>query len=85
MRAILPERSRVVGAPARCGIGYARPAAIAWNVLGMLDFVVALITGVTYISPFVRQLATTGASTAYVNYVLIISRLRRSDHERVSH
>ena len=38
----------------------------------MLDFVVALITGVTYISPFVRQLATTGASTAYVKYVLII-------------
>jgi hypothetical protein len=51
---------------------YARTAAIAWNLLGILDFVVALVTGVTYIPPFVRQLALTGASTAYVNYVLII-------------
>jgi hypothetical protein len=51
---------------------YARTAAIAWKLLGILDFVVALVTGVTYIPPFVRQLAMTGASTAYVNYVLII-------------
>ncbi len=51
---------------------YARPAAIAWNLLGILDFAVALVTGVTYIPPFVRQPAVSGASTAYVNYVLII-------------
>jgi len=51
---------------------YARPATIAWNLLGILDFVIALVTGVTYIPPFVRQLAIAGASTAYVNYVLII-------------
>lgn len=51
---------------------YARTAAIGWNLLGILDFMVALITGVTYIPSFVRQLAMTGASTAYVNYVLII-------------
>jgi len=51
---------------------YARSAAIAWNLLGILDFVVALITGVTYIPPFVRQLALSGASIQYINYVLII-------------
>jgi hypothetical protein len=51
---------------------HARSAAIGWNLLGILDFLVALITGVTYIPPFVRHLATTGASTRYVNYVLII-------------
>jgi hypothetical protein len=54
------------------GNPYARPAAIAWNLLGALDFVVALVTGVTYIPPFVRQIALSGASTAYLNYVLII-------------
>jgi hypothetical protein len=51
---------------------YARTAAIGWNLLGMLDLLVALVTGVTFIPPFVRHLAVTGASTRYVNYVLII-------------
>jgi hypothetical protein len=51
---------------------HARTAAIAWNFLGILDFVVALVTGVTFIPPFVRQLAMTGASTRYINFVLII-------------
>jgi hypothetical protein len=51
---------------------YARTAAIGWNLLGILDFMLALITGVTYIPPFVRQLAAMGASTRYVNYILII-------------
>jgi hypothetical protein len=51
---------------------YARAAAIGWNLLGILDFVVALVTGVTYIPPFVGRLAAAGASTRYVNYVLII-------------
>jgi hypothetical protein len=51
---------------------YARTAAIGWNLLGILDLMVALITGVTYIPPFVRQLASIGASTLYVNYILII-------------
>jgi hypothetical protein len=51
---------------------YARAAAIGWNLLGILDLIVALITGVTYIPPFVRHLAVTGVSTLYVNYVLII-------------
>lgn len=54
------------------GKPYARWVAIGWNLLGILDLIVALITGVTYIPPFVRQLAVTGASTLYVNYVLII-------------
>jgi hypothetical protein len=51
---------------------YARTAAIGWNLLGILDLIVALITGVTYIPPFVRHLAVSGVSTLYVNYVLII-------------
>jgi hypothetical protein len=51
---------------------YARTAAIGWNLLGILDLVVALITGVTYIPPFVRQHAAMVASPLYINYVLII-------------
>src|SRR5262245_60886466 len=51
---------------------YARTAAIGWNLLGILDFMIALITGVTFIPPFVRHLAVSGASTRYVNYILII-------------
>jgi small-conductance mechanosensitive channel len=50
----------------------ARPLAIGWNVLGLLDFVGALVTGVLFIEPFALQLAASGLSLAYVNYVLII-------------
>jgi hypothetical protein len=51
---------------------YARTAAIGWNLLGILDLMLALITGVIYIPPCVRRLAAMGASTLYVNYILII-------------
>ncbi len=54
------------------GNSYARKAAILWNLLGILDLIVALITGVTYIPPFMRNLARNGGSPLYINYVLII-------------
>lgn len=51
---------------------FGRALAIAWNLLGMLDFVVALVTGMVFIGPYVRQLAVTGHSIAYLDYVLMI-------------
>ena len=51
---------------------YARQLALAWNALGMLDFAVALGTGIAFIGPYVRQLARTGHSIAYLDYVLMI-------------
>jgi hypothetical protein len=54
------------------GHPYARTLAIGWNMLGLLDFAVALMTGIIYTGPFAAQLATTGASLSYLNYVLIV-------------
>ncbi len=51
---------------------YARALAIGWNLLGILDFITALSTGATFITPFARQLAASGMSLSYLNYVLII-------------
>jgi len=51
---------------------YARTAAILWNFLGILDLVIALGTGSTFIPPFAAQLAASGVSVLYLNYVLII-------------
>jgi hypothetical protein len=51
---------------------YARAVAIVWNLLGLLDLVTALITGTINIAPFATQLAATGVSPLYLNYVLII-------------
>ena len=51
---------------------YACTLAIGWNLLGLLDFIVALTTGITYIGPFAAQLATSAVSLGYLNYVLII-------------
>jgi hypothetical protein len=51
---------------------YARVLGIGWNLLGLLDFVGALITGILYIGPFAAQLAASGVSPLYVNYVLIV-------------
>ena len=51
---------------------YARGLVIGWNLLGLLDFVVALVTGITYIGPFSARVAASGVSLAYLNYVLII-------------
>ena len=51
---------------------YARGVALAWNLLGILDLIVALVTGATFIPPFATQLAASGVSVLYLNYVLII-------------
>ena len=51
---------------------FGRQLAIAWNFLGLLDFAIALVTGMTFIRPYVRQLAMSGHSIAYLDYVLMI-------------
>ena len=51
---------------------YARTLAIGWNLLGLLDFTVALATGIIYIGPFADKLAASGTSLSYLNYVLIV-------------
>ncbi len=51
---------------------YGRALAIGWNVLGLLDFVTAMVTGLIFITQFSAQLATSGASVSYLNYVLIV-------------
>lgn len=51
---------------------YARTLAIGWNLFGLLDFIVALITGIIYIGPFAAQLVAAGVSVSYLNYVLIV-------------
>jgi hypothetical protein len=49
----------------------ARVLAIGWNVLGLLDFAIAVVTGVLSLVPFLTQLAASGVSPLYLNYVLI--------------
>ncbi len=51
---------------------YARALAIGWNMLGLLDLVSALTTGLLYIGPFATQLAASGVSPLYLNYVFLI-------------
>ncbi len=51
---------------------FGRELAIAWNFLGLLDFATALVTGTVFIGPYVRQVALTGHSIAYLDYVLMI-------------
>jgi hypothetical protein len=51
---------------------YARAFVIGWNILGLLDFVGALVTGGAYIGPFAVQLAQSGISLNYLNFVLIV-------------
>jgi len=51
---------------------YARALVIVWNVLGLLDFVVALTTGLIYIRPFAAQVAASGVSILYLNYVFLV-------------
>ena len=51
---------------------YARALGMGWNGLGLLDFVAALTTGGIYIVPFAAQLAESGDSLYYLNYVLIV-------------
>src|SRR5262249_60318575 len=51
---------------------YARALVIAWNLLGLLDFVVALGTGLTFIRPYATQLVANGVGVLYLNYVFLI-------------
>jgi hypothetical protein len=51
---------------------YASTLAIAWNALGLLDFVSALASGILFIGPFAAQFAAHGTSPLYLNYVLIV-------------
>lgn len=51
---------------------FAPELAIAWNFLGLADFAIALVTGTVFIGPYVRQVALTGQSIAYLDYVLMI-------------
>ena len=51
---------------------HARRFLMGWHAVGLLDLIVALITGTTYIAPFATQLAASGTSLHYLNYVLIV-------------
>ncbi len=51
---------------------YARALVIAWNVLGLLDFISALTLGGMYIVPFSEQVAASGISLLYLNFVLVV-------------
>ncbi len=53
-------------------VGLLALGAIGWNALGLLDLVSALTTGIIYIGPFAAQVAASGGSPLYLNYVLII-------------
>jgi hypothetical protein len=51
---------------------YARSLVIGWNVLGLLDFIVAITTGISEIGPYSAQLAASGVSLFYLSFVFII-------------
>jgi hypothetical protein len=51
---------------------YAPALMIVWNLLGLLDFVVAITTGFTAVGTFVAQIAAAGISPLYVNFVGIV-------------
>ena len=51
---------------------YARVLAVGWNLIGLLDFLTALTTGGMYIAPFSAQVAASGISLFYLNFVLIV-------------
>jgi hypothetical protein len=51
---------------------YTRGLTIGWNLLGLLDFVVAITTGFSAVGTFVAQIAVAGGSPLYVNYVGIV-------------
>jgi hypothetical protein len=51
---------------------YARGLGIGWNLLGLLDFVGALTTGIAFIGPHAAQVGAAGISPLYLNYVFLI-------------
>jgi hypothetical protein len=50
----------------------ARAFVMGWNVLGLVDFVLAITTAFASMSIFVEQMATSGASLSYLNYPFLI-------------
>jgi hypothetical protein len=54
------------------GRPYARAFFVSWHAFGLLDLIVALATGIIFIGPFAAQIAMSGASIHYLNYVLIV-------------
>ena len=46
---------------------HGRELALAWNLLGLLDFAIALDTGIVFIGPYVRQVVLSGHSIAYLD------------------
>lgn len=51
---------------------YAYTLIILWSILGLLDLLIALITGITFIPTFAHQVVASGGSVQYLNYVLLI-------------
>jgi hypothetical protein len=54
------------------GRPYARTLAIGVNLLGLLDFITALSTGLSTLAPFGQQLVAAGISPLYLGYVLLV-------------
>ena len=50
----------------------ARAFVIGWNVLGLVDFALAVTTAFASMAPFVEQMARSGASLSYLNYPFLI-------------
>ncbi len=50
----------------------ARTLVILWSILGLLDLLIALTTGSTFIPAFAHQVVVSGGSVRYLNYVLLI-------------
>lgn len=50
----------------------ARALIIGWNVLGVVDFVVAVTTAFIYMRPFTDQLVASGVPLGYLNYPFLI-------------
>lgn len=50
----------------------ARTFVIGWNVLGLVDFVLAITAAFASMTPFVAQLAASGTSLSYLNYPFLI-------------
>jgi hypothetical protein len=47
-------------------------SAAGWNLLGLVDFVLAITAAFASMAPFVAQLAGSGTSLSYLNYPFLI-------------
>ena len=50
----------------------ARPLILLWCILGLLDLLIALTTGVTFLPAFAHRVVASGGSVRYLSYVLLI-------------